>query len=306
MTHTSVELQEFFRTQGIRFGRCLEPTMQCTETAIRAHSIQNRQTISLLEQDNHVVAWQPRFSQAGPEITLKRVGRNDASTFAGFCNRHDTQLFAALDTKPLDPTDRQQLFLLAYRGITCELHAIMTGVVQVQSMHISRVERGVERGDAASPAWATWRYRYKYYDEPILSQSLGTIEHEVVEFDNQPAFLAASSFFTLKDVPVGQELVGVAINVLPVSASKTVAVFSYAGANQGVARSALDRILRSTGDTQKYELSKLIVSRISNVLLSPRHVDQWGATKVGKITQAFVQSLYSQRDVDDDVELMLF
>jgi hypothetical protein len=37
--------------------------MQCGEPAIRAHSIQNRQTIALLEQDNHVLAWQPRFSQ---------------------------------------------------------------------------------------------------------------------------------------------------------------------------------------------------------------------------------------------------
>ncbi|MFZ3352003.1 MAG: hypothetical protein WA268_14160 [Xanthobacteraceae bacterium] len=60
------DLAEFFRTRRIGFGRCLEPTMQCGEPAIRAHSIQNRQTIALLEQDNHVLAWQPRFSQAGP------------------------------------------------------------------------------------------------------------------------------------------------------------------------------------------------------------------------------------------------
>jgi hypothetical protein len=57
-------LAEFFRTRKIGFGRCLEPTMQCDEPAIRAHSIQNRQTITLLEQDNHVLAWQPRLSVA--------------------------------------------------------------------------------------------------------------------------------------------------------------------------------------------------------------------------------------------------
>src|SRR5579872_5881708 len=99
-------LAEFFRTRKIGFGRCLEPSMQCSEPAIRAHSIQNRQTIALLEQDNHVLAWQPRFSQAGPDIALRRIGRNDASTFAGFCNEHDTELFRPLDTKPLDAADR--------------------------------------------------------------------------------------------------------------------------------------------------------------------------------------------------------
>ncbi|MGB8182232.1 MAG: hypothetical protein WCF13_07670, partial [Stellaceae bacterium] len=73
------ELNEFFRIRNIKFGRCLEPTMQCDQPAIRAHSIQNRQTITLLEQDNHVIAWQPRFSQDGPDIALRSIGRNDAS-----------------------------------------------------------------------------------------------------------------------------------------------------------------------------------------------------------------------------------
>ncbi len=64
------DLAEFFRTRRIGFCRCLEPTMQCGEPAIRAHSIQNRQTIALLEQDNHVLAWQPRKSD--PSERAKR------------------------------------------------------------------------------------------------------------------------------------------------------------------------------------------------------------------------------------------
>jgi hypothetical protein len=61
--------------------------------------------------------------------------------------------------------------LLAYRGITCELHAIMTGVVQFQSLYTARIERGADSPDSSSPAgqkaleqmllsWATWRYRH--------------------------------------------------------------------------------------------------------------------------------------------------
>lgn len=62
MAPKTEDLAEFFRIRKIGFGRCLVPTMQCDQPAIRAHSIQNRQTIALLEQDNHVLAWQPRFS----------------------------------------------------------------------------------------------------------------------------------------------------------------------------------------------------------------------------------------------------
>ena len=291
--------------------------MQCEQLAIRAHSIQNRQTIALLEQDNHVLAWQPRFSQAGPDVALRRIGRNDASTFAGFCNQHDTELFRPLDTRSLDGADREQLFLLAYRGITCELHAIVTGVVQLQSLYTARVERGVDSADSSSPAgqkaveqmllsWATWRYRHSYYDEPLLRRSFDGVEHDVLDLNNQAPCLAASSFITVKDVPPNEKLAGVAINILPVSVTRTVAAFSYAKKDQGSVHAALDRILGSTGDTQKYELSKLVLSRISNVLISPRHFDQWGEEKKKKIADAFVRTVESQQDVGEDADFMLF
>jgi hypothetical protein len=277
--------------------------MQCEQLAIRAHSIQNRQTIALLEQDNHVLAWQPRFSQAGPDIALRRIGRNDASTFAGFCNQHDTELFRPLDTRALDGADREQLFLLAYRGITYELHAIMTGVVQLESLYTARVERGIDSADYSSPAgqklleqWrllkATWRYRHSYYDEPLLRRSFDGIEHDVLDLNDQAPCLAASSFITVTD--------------LPVSETRTVAAFSYAKKDQGSVRAALDRILSSTGDTQTYELSKLVLSRISNVLVSPRYFERWGEEKKKKIAAAFVRTVESQQDVGEDADFMLF
>lgn len=311
------DLAEFFRTRKIGLDRCLEPSMQCAEVAIRAHSIQNRQTISLLEQENHVLAWQPRFSPAWPEIALQKVGRNEASTFSGFCSQHDTALFRPLDTKPLDVGDQEQLFLLAYRAITCELHAIMAGVMQLQSLYTARVGRGVDVADQSSAAgqkaveqmllsWATWRYRSEYYDQPMLSGTRGDVVHDVITFDGQAPCLAASSFITVKDVPVADNLVGVAINILPASATRTAAVFSCAREHQASIRTALDRVLGAAGDTQKYELSKLVLSRISNVLFSPAHVATWRPGKAEKVVAAFVGTVSTQQDVGDDVDFMLF
>src|SRR5262249_9462943 len=109
------------------------------------------------------------------------------------------------------------------------------------------------------------------------------------------ALLAASSFFTLKDVSVADNLVGAAINVLPVSNDRTVAIFSYPSKDRGTVRAVLDRILSAQGQYQKYELSKLILSRISNVLISPRHFKNWGESKANKIT--FVKMLHTRQDV---------
>lgn len=310
-------LADFFRTRKIVFGRCLEPSMQCTDEAIRAHSIQNSQTIALLENDNHVIAWQPRFSEAGPDVQLRSVGRNEASTFFGFCNHHDTELFRPLDVKPLDTNDREQLFLLAYRGITCELHEVMTAAKQLQGLYTARVGRGVDSPNASSPAgqkgveqmllsWAMWRYRHAYYDEPLLAKSFTGVEHDVIEMENQPPCIAASSFFAVKDIHFDEELVGTAINILPVSETKTVVVLSYANQDRGAVRATLDRILNSSGDVQKYELSKLVLNRISNVLISPHHFEKWRPSKVKRVTEGFMQTVHTGRDVEDDLELMLF
>ena len=92
--------------------------MNCNQEPIRAHSIQNSGVIDLIALGGHVVAFRPSYSSEGLEVEFKLVGRNHASTFTGLCNEHDTKLFLPLDTKPLDVTDREQLFLLAYRSVT--------------------------------------------------------------------------------------------------------------------------------------------------------------------------------------------
>ena len=66
---------------------------------------------------------------------------------------------------------------------------------------------------------------------------------------------------------------------LPVSSTRTVAVFSYASQRRRIVQTAFEGIFKSTWGLQKYELSKLILGRISNVLISPRHFKAWSQTK---------------------------
>jgi hypothetical protein len=58
-------------------------------------------------------------------------------------------------------------------------------------MHISRVERGLERADDASLSgalavdqmllgWATWRYREKFFDRSLLAENYAGIQSDVI------------------------------------------------------------------------------------------------------------------------------
>lgn len=310
-------LANFFRINNSRFGKCLEPRMQCNQIPIRAHSIQNSRTIELLAENGHVIAIRPRFSAAGPEIEFKSIGRNEASTFSGFCSYHDSSLFKAIDAKPLDLSDERQLFLIAYRSVTRELHATMDSAVKLQGSYQFRVKRGLDSSDEPSPAgmqavqqmilsWSTWKYRTKYFDQPLLSENYRGITHDLITLNGQAPAIAVSSFFTIEDRNVADDLAGVVLNILPVSDDKTVAIFSYAKADSGVARRSLDRILDGSEYYQKFELSKLVIKRMENFIVTPPLVRSWSHEKVECIKNAFVQTIKAGVEIEEHQDLMLF
>jgi hypothetical protein len=295
-------LEKFFAINSARFGKCLEPQMRCKKKAIRAHSIQNARTLDLLEKGGHVIALRPRFSESGPQIDFEPVGRNEASTFTGFCSEHDRDIFAPIDRDMIDTTNLEHLFLLAYRSVTFELHAIIKGAVMMQNMYTTRVELGWDSPSELSPAgrlatenqlyaFVTWRYRADNFDVEFLSGDYSKIEHDVIVFEDQKPCIAVSSLFTIEGVTRSDDTVRVAVNVLPISDNKTMAVFSYHRDDCGLARAALNRVIGSTGEYQKYELSKLIIRKMSNFYISPSHFEGWSAAKSERIKDEFSKTV---------------
>ncbi|MDN6162207.1 MAG: SEC-C domain-containing protein, partial [Atopostipes sp.] len=59
----------------------------CTNNIIGAHSIQNNGVISRLAEDGHVLMPISDFNNNGiPNASLKKISRNKATTFTGFCH----------------------------------------------------------------------------------------------------------------------------------------------------------------------------------------------------------------------------
>ena len=134
-------------------------------------------TISLLEDDNHVIAWQPRFSrggsrrraqEGGPERGVHLLGDSAASTTRRCLSRSTQNRWT--------PAIRSSSSCWPIGGSPASCTRFMTGVMQLQTLYTARVDRGVDVADESSPAgqkaveqmllsWATWRYRFEYYDQ---------------------------------------------------------------------------------------------------------------------------------------------
>lgn len=290
--------------------------MTCQSKAIRAHSIQNARVFDLVSADNHVSMLKARFTKDGPSIIFDEIGRNEASTFPGFCSDHDAAIFRRLDAEPLALADDEQLFLLAYRSVSRELHATMEAAAKIQGAYQDRVERGLDDGDVPTPAgmealskmmvsYETYRYRAENFDSALQNQNFTGIEHDVIELQDQPPVVAASCLFSLDEIQIGDDVARAVLNVMPIDQTHTIAIFSYTSRDAALARAALDRIFRAEGVHQMYELSKLMIERMENFVLSPTHLRGWSASKRDAVKAAFLRTLFTN-GIEDDAQLMLF
>jgi hypothetical protein len=276
--------------------------MSCTATAIRSHSLQNSQVLDLLVRDGHVKALRHRIDRTtGPVISFEDVGRNQATTFAGFCSEHDSNIFKAIDTNPFNPIDSEHLFLVAYRAVARELHALMDGATKIQETYQKRVEIGIDSGDEPTPAGllavehimkAHQTFVYKCsLDEALVSRKHDAVAHHVITINHEEPTIAVCSLLSLDGLFQNDDWIRVALNVVPLSKAESAAIFSYLPHDAELVRSGLDRIFTSEGSYQKYLLSKLILNNCENFVVSPSYYDQWSTEKRRAVTDYFVQTL---------------
>jgi len=310
-------LSEFFEGMRPQFARCLDPTLTCEQEAIKAHSVQNATALSFIEEDNHICELKMRIADGQSVCEFQKVGRNVASTFTGLCGEHDAEIFRPIDTKPLDTSDPEQLFLLAYRSVTRELHATMEGAMRIQSAYNRQVERGEVPGDEPSEigieatqhllkAYGAWNYRHKHFDQALLQRRFDAIKHSVFVIKDEPPILAASSFFSVDHKPWGKPFAAIALNIVPTSSSETVVVFSYAAPHSGKARRHVAPIMLRKGRERKFELSCLLIDRAENFFLSPSTVKHWSDEKRQLIETTFYSTVQDYLSQDRPPDLMLF
>ena len=126
------DYQREFKRHSQR-GRCLHysDSARCNEI-VAAHSIQKKGQLSLIAEAGHIYRLSADLSilqQTGGLPGLKKVGLNKASTFAGFCKRHDNALFEPIDNFSLEPS-KEQIALYAYRCL-CREYFVKENAVAV-------------------------------------------------------------------------------------------------------------------------------------------------------------------------------
>lgn len=295
-------LNYYFKFDAINYSKCLEPTMSCKKAAIKAHSIQNSRILENLINNGHVYKITHKLNKNSfPNVEFDFIGRNEATTFTGLCAYHDQILFKVIDNNEIDLNNSEHLFLLAYRSIYKGLHANMDGAFKTQMAYLKHVDLGIDSGKENSYACnlATSKllgshnlffYKVKF-DQIYFNNSFESVCHDSFIINHKKPTIAVSSLFAVDNFVNNDNDLRVVLNVLPISKTETYVIFSYHKEDTAMARAALNRIINSTGVSQLYELSRLILNNCENFVLSPESVNNWTEQKKETILNYFKNTI---------------
>jgi hypothetical protein len=120
-------LQNMLERSRREFARkyCLHPDAPsgCSDCIVAAHSVQRAMLENYIGQNGHVVQIKvtAHVDPVGLLAKPDKVGLNKATTFSGFCSKHDSDLFRPLESASFD-FEWRQIALLGYRSVCRELY----------------------------------------------------------------------------------------------------------------------------------------------------------------------------------------
>ena len=106
---------------------CMVPSTwrkDCVNTTSQSHTVPKSGSLRRIARDGHVYSLILRLeAQRKPEgkFVPRLLGINRASTFTGFCSKHDNNIFQPLEKSKFTGT-QEQCFLLGYRALAREIY----------------------------------------------------------------------------------------------------------------------------------------------------------------------------------------
>lgn len=189
--------------------RCYHPAApEGCGKIIRAHSVQRGSNgLAAIAEGGKVYSFglHPSFFlRRGMRIEPDLIGIREASTFYGFCENHDSELFRPLEATAFEASPRQ-LLLLNFRAIARRLYAnetamertVLDGLDQGLPPGLQRWEfADVEDQKIAARTAFKNTTQIKKINDAALSNPAAEINSVVVRFSGEPE-LAVSTIFQL-------------------------------------------------------------------------------------------------------------
>lgn len=272
-----------------RVSECLLANERdCSGRVIRAHSIQNNRILRRIASQGHVLSF--TLVDALFSGDLASVGRRQATTFTGFCSRHDTSLFSPIENGDYITGNVEQNLVFAYRALARELVTKRTQInffTRLAQEFPENLPLFAEMQLAAENSAEPLSGFKQRFDESLEMGDFSCLETRVIEFDVAYPLAVNSIFLPVKDFEGNtlQELDETPGRLPPRVSPLFLNIFPQ-GENTYVLLSNFkedlelfgfldEQLMRVPSDEQKIRLSKLIATYCENLAYSPETWMAW-------------------------------
>ncbi len=278
----------------LRKGYCAYPASlssdPCSDTIIKAHTIQKGGGLAAIAESNHVLTVKPLMSdlmKTRGRPQPRKIGVKLASVFPGFCSKHDNALFEPIEGKELNFT-KETAFLFSYRAVAYERFAkeaqqrfilcsreADAGMPFQKQAALQQIIQdnlvGIELGMRDVQKWKA------QFDEKLLSGPTDQFHFAAVRFDRILPIAACCAFHPEFDC-AGQPLQKLEQNRVELDqitltvttfGSQTVVVFGWIGNQEGPARSLVNSFLAIEDSRKADALVRLLFIHTDNLFLRP-------------------------------------
>lgn len=158
----------------------------CQEFAIKSHVLQKNGILREISNQNHIiehVASNPFETDTKGISDFKLIGINNAYSFKGFCSKHDTEIFAPIETnEQLDFNNPTQQALFCYRGLCQEIRRKEISLEQLNAIRKDFPVELLEIIDALADGYKDGLENLNYFKSE-LENSISNDEFSAFQFD---------------------------------------------------------------------------------------------------------------------------
>ncbi len=192
----SFEKLELIRKKAFSVKKYLYPKSDenvCNEI-ISSHSITKSGPLRQIAQNGYVFHFYPDLKQKHcNDFVLKKIGINEASTFFGFCKKHDA-IFNDIENERFVINDKN-CFLIGYRALCldyykkCAEYESASKMIKVASNVIETIKAGK----------MNMEFIKNKYDAAILDNNFKIFDYLCIELDRPLEIVSSSSVLIVND-----------------------------------------------------------------------------------------------------------
>ena len=269
--------QEAFEQSNIK--ECFYFDHTNCNNIIRAHSIQKNKILRHIANNGMVVAYKKSIM---PFNNIKSVGKKVASTFTGFCKKHDDELFTPIEKYPYQSTP-QQKFLYAYRAFAYETHKKLEMQKMIEIFNNKTKEKLQNIGLNNSIKIDYPHINNLFKDCFLKDDYSALISYEII-LDYEVQFTVSSVLTPKYDIS-GKKINRLMDTTKPVQNlyltifpenGKTIMLFSWFKESDKIYKKWFYQFKSLPQDIQKNYLNVFIPLETENFYLSPDLWDSWG------------------------------